>query len=360
MSVAEIAPGQPLQRTELVVTSCARGAKIDEAPTSLTLGRAHPGDLIVAKVVSVGSYPAVELPDGRERRIWPGDRIVGVAGHRHSTTSIYGSIPHDGLALPAVHDLDLLAVGGVVGNAESWPASMGAPTKLQALGLLRDDTTGTPLCLQQRQANEVPDIPLILIGGTAAEVGKTTLASKVVNYLAEQKGLRVGVCKMAGTGRMRDLRSLMDAGASVGLDFVDGGLPTTYGPDATAVTAVGRWLVHTLAQSTIDIAVGELGGDIIGANVPALLKDPQISRAATQLAVVGSDVLSCVGAAAWMERNNVSYVTKYAVPRRTPAASAERLADQLGDSLVDPDDRSSLAALVDACVQTLPKSSRDR
>jgi len=332
-----------------VVASCARGFGLESAGLSVGTGPGRAGDLVAARVTSVGSYPEVETPSGRDRRLRPGDVLVGVLGVRESTTSLYGGVPAAGVPLEPGDPLDLLAVGGVLGHATGWPSAMGEPTRLAVLGrVCRAGQPGEPLSLRPRSAHDVPRVPLILVGGTAAEVGKTTLSTKLVRHLADARGLRVGVCKLTGTGRMRDLLSLLDAGAVAGADFVDAGVATTYGLGADGASGVARWLVGRLAGEGVDVVVAELGGDLSGGNVSGILADPLLAGITRHLVVVGSDAMAAFGARCWLDRHGLTYRTSFAVPRRNPRANEQRFTSLLGVAPVDPDRAESLDRLVDA------------
>lgn len=333
----------PGRDTGTLHASCCRATRQPLDDLTVRSGTGRAGDLVVAEVLRVGAYPALETTDAREVRLRPGTRILGVLGNRFTTTSIYGTVPADGLDTGDGAEADLLAVGGIIGVAASTPAGMGQPTRVRLLGLAYG-ADGQQLRAQPIRSEAAARVPIILVGGTAAEVGKTTFAANLVNYLSGVCGLRVGVTKLAGTGRLRDLLTLADAGASVALDFVDGGLPTTYGHPDELVTGVARHLVDRLAGDGAEIVVAELGGDLWGAGIPALLHDPALTATARALVVIPSDAMAAYGAATWLQDQNFTVPIAHGVPRRNITAAQERLGTILGEHVFDAMRRTELDA----------------
>ncbi|WP_255954624.1 hypothetical protein [Streptomyces odontomachi] len=328
-----------------LTASCTRGAR--ELPARLTPvdGTGHAGDLVIARVVRVGAYPRVENTHGRDVRIRVGDEVVGVLGDRHSTTSIYGGLPEGGLPVEAGKAADLLAVGGIVGIAASSPESLGTATALELVGLAAGED-GQVVRLQRQAAPAVAATPVVLVGGTAAEVGKTTFASALVHHLAGRHHLRVGVTKLAGTGRLRDLLTLADAGAHCAADFVDAGLGTTYGHSTDAVVGAARHLMNRLTDDGAEIIVAELGGDLWGAGIPDILRDPGLVAAARALVLVPSDTMASLGAATWLEQTGISIPPVHGVPHRNVLAARERVGKGMGVRLVDPHNEQDMEQLV--------------
>ncbi|MDN3260529.1 hypothetical protein QWJ26_12030 [Streptomyces sp. CSDS2] len=337
-----------------VIASCTRGtATLPERFTAVA-GTGRVGDLVIARVVRVGAYPRVENTHGRDVRIRAGDEIVGVLGDRHSTTSIYGGLPAGGLAVEAGTPADLLAVGGVVGTAASSPASLGTATALELVGLAADES-GRVISLRSKAVDTVPATPVVFVGGTAAEVGKTTFASALVHHLAVRHGMRVGVSKLAGTGRLRDLLTLADAGAHCAADFVDAGLATTYGHSPEAVVGAARHLMGRLTDEGADIIVAELGGDLWGAGIPDILGDAGLVAAARALVLVPSDTMASLGADTWLAQNGITIPPVHGVPHRNVMAARERMGRGMGVRPVDPHDEQDMERLVtDVLLPTLP------
>jgi hypothetical protein len=320
-----------------LVASCTRGARKLPSQLAVIDGIGRPGDVVLARVSAIGAYPRVENLQGRDVRIRVGDKLVGVLGNRNSSTSIYGGLPEEGLEVRDGAPADLLAVGGVVGISASSPSSLGPATRLELLGIATDPyPPGEPIRLAPKSAVKCPGTPIVFVGGTSAEVGKTTFASALVNHLRSRHGVRVGVTKLAGTGRLRDLLTLADAGAHCSADFVDAGLATTYREPDEVVVGAARHLVQRLTDEGAQMIVAELGGDLWEGGIPALLRDPELTALAVALVIIPSDTMASLGAATWLRDAGIEIATAHGVPYRNVMAARERLRRSMGVVPVDP------------------------
>ncbi|WP_410670082.1 hypothetical protein [Amycolatopsis sp. cmx-4-68] len=336
-----------------VIASCTRGAEALPEQFTTIEGIGQAGDLVLTRVVAIGAYPRVENRQGREVLLRTGDEVVGVLGERHSTTSIYGGLPAEGLKVVPGTPVDLMAVGGVIGIAASSPKTLGTATALEAVGLVAAaDGSGQPVRLTPRIGGAVGGTPVVFVGGTAAEVGKTTFAAALVHHLVTRYGLRVGVTKLAGTGRLRDLETLADAGAHCAADFVDAGLATTYGHSAETVSGAACHLIGRLGDEGAQIIVAELGGDLWGAGIPAILTHPALSAAARGLVLVPSDTMASLGADVWVRESGITIPVVHGVPHRNVMAARERLGTGLGVQPVDPSDPADLERLCGTLLAT--------
>src|SRR5680860_932070 len=90
------------------------------------------GDFLLCEVTELGCYGAIETDSGEQISLQIGSLIVGVAGTRHSSTSLSGESPRGLLTIGA--DLDLLGRGGLIGKCVEAPARLGLPTRLRFLG----------------------------------------------------------------------------------------------------------------------------------------------------------------------------------------------------------------------------------
>jgi hypothetical protein len=108
--------------------------------------------------------------------------------------------------------------------------------------------------------------------------------------MKKQADIRVAGTKLTGTGRLRDLLELRDAGADMVYDFVDGGLCSTYTSPQLFLPHIKGLLRHINSFDPA-VIVAELGGDVIEANVPVLLKDEEIRGCILAVLIVGNDVV---------------------------------------------------------------------
>src|SRR6202022_4572289 len=68
---------------------------------------------------------------------------------------------------------------------------------------------------------------VIAVCGTSMDAGKTQTATSLIMGLHRQSIAVAGV-KLTGTATGKDAWNMLDAGAYIALDFVDGGFPSTY------------------------------------------------------------------------------------------------------------------------------------
>ncbi|USL45556.1 hypothetical protein [Priestia megaterium] len=285
------------------------------------------GDLVLVEALEdAGAYCEVENMQGRSMRIFKGQRFVGVLGNRESSKNIVGGIDEGGIKIDETAIISLLTNGGIVGTCYDSPTYMGDAMKLKCIGLLKKENktinTLDKLKDAPTQVEKIP--PIILVAGTATDAGKTTIASKVISYLANQ-GYTVAGTKLAGTGCLEDVLAHKDAGATYVMDFPDAGLPSTYTSESNYQPGI-RLLLQNLANKKPDFIVAELGGDIIWANIPTLFKMSDIMEFTSSLLLVSSDAISTIAAYKLLEEwgfNKDTYV--FNSPFKNNLASQRRL-----------------------------------
>src|SRR6202165_1659918 len=186
-------------------------------------GSPQAGDIALAKIEKIGRNANLELSDGRRCSLHEGDLLAVVFGNR------YAAMQFEGYARVDEDRCDLLSMGGVCGLVESKHAKAADPTKLHLVGFI-GDAGGRPLGLRQfalspRSSSSQPNI--VVVCGTSMDAGKTHTALSLIMGLRQQ-GVRVAAIKLTGTATGKDTWNMLDAGACVALDFVDGGFPSTY------------------------------------------------------------------------------------------------------------------------------------
>lgn len=225
------------------------------------------GDVFLAEVINDDGYEYLEDWNGRNVKLYKGDLLVGVLGNRYSGTNNYGKIPE--YPVSKNQSIDLLAQGGICGEC-ICAGDSSKTKKLQIVGFYSDiDGNIYNLNNHRVELNKLPKrvsekLKIIIVFGTSAETGKTTLMSGVINCLKCKKKL-VASLKLCGTGRLKDKLSYFDAGAEISLDFVDFGLPTTYGIQADNVYNIFQE-VYNYSKNKFDYLLVEIGGDLLEAN----------------------------------------------------------------------------------------------
>ena len=303
--------------------------------------------LLVETLGEPGSIRTLEARSGREVALYRGDRFVAVLASRHSGTSEYGDVPAR-LAPPDAPTLELLARAGVVGHGRCLPPQRAALgfTRVKVLGELRRD--GRALRLRDLCGTPAPSTapaaPTVLVAGSASEVGKTTACSALIRAF-KRRGRTVGAAKLTGTGRLRDVLAMRDAGADRALDFPEVGLATTYTAAAPVIDAAHA-ILGQLDAAGCDVVVAELGGDLLEANADRLLADAVLARRTRAVVHVAGDVVGIVGAIALYRELGVRAELQPTLPYgRNALGSVERLR-AFGLSALDVADDAACDAYV--------------
>lgn len=313
------------------VVSNVRRPDIPWESYQLVYGRGREGNLVVVEAkTSYGFRVEVENQRGRDERVYQGDRFVAVLANRHSGTSESGDVPAEGIDIQEGQELHLLSAGGVVGIKSGVPGRGQEPLALKPLGLVAEN--GRPVDLIELSGGHHetinPSAPIVMVCGTSAEVGKTTTSAGLIRAFSKE-GLQAAGTKFSGTGRMRDILSLRDAGAIPWLDFPDVGLATTYTSPERFTKGVYT-LFNYINAGNPDIIIAEAGGDPIEANVPTFLQDPKLMKNVKAIILVAGDVMGMMG--------SITYLRKYAPgmrifltdPKgRNPVTTRERVVHEL-------------------------------
>ncbi len=295
-------------------------------------GMGGEGDIVIAEALSdTGSTNHLENQSGRDVRLFKGDHFMAVMGHRHSGTSEYGELPGGHMELGPNAELDLLCYGGILGRGICIPHSKSVKTffKARVAALLRNENRNLNLLdLYPAWDKEMlPSAPIILNCGTSAEIGKTTSSSAIIRAL-KRKGKTVGAVKLAGTGRFRDLLSMRDAGADLYFDFPDAGLPSTYTSPSRSYPAAVT-LLNKLNCAGVDVVVAEMGGDIIEANIPSILRSKEIMQYARGIVHSSADVLGILGSLQRYREFGVQVPVKLTLPKdRNNSGTQDRLQNE--------------------------------
>lgn len=333
----------------------------------VTGGRAGEGDIVLVEALAdTGAYAEIENCDGRSERLYRGDRFLAVVGNRESSKYLCGSVPPEGFDLAAGPTLHLLSNGGIVGLCAPAPPYLGRPLPLRCHGVLAD-AAGPVNTIRRRGpdhslAADGAFAPMVLVGASATDAGKTTLASRLVAALSRDHGLAVAAAKLAGTGCLEDVLQHRDAGARWIADFPDAGLPSTYTAEANYVPAV-RALLAGIAGHRPDVVVAELGGDLTWANIPTLLRMADVMAAVVGLVVIPGDVPSAVGLRHLLDQWGVTAPVTWATPpNRNHVSFGLRMAAYVQGPHIDtrsPADIAALAARFAECAVARGKTRGD-
>lgn len=308
----------------------------------ITEGTGLEGDVVLVRVIDPGGV--VLLVDWQEVRhpVHAGTVLLGVLANRDSTTHASGGLPPDGI--PVTGGTRLSWLGGQSGllGIENWsPAADNAggaqaSALVEAIGLL----TGPAGTVNTAQLARIPradhaTAPVLVVCGTAAEVGKTTLAGRMISHLATSSGLNVVAVKPTGSGGLADSLSHRQAGATATVDLVDCGLPSSYTSAERFAAHIGHCLRYA-EEHRPDLVICELGGDLVWGNNATFLRQPGLRQRIIDVVCVCGDATGALGANAFLHSAGlgdlpVTYVSAYT---RNPVTFRARLADLAPDLTV--------------------------
>lgn len=283
-------------------------------------GSPRSGDLVLATVLDVGQHTRLELVSGRRAQLYRGDEIVCAYGARYATDQFDAGVP-------ATHaTCDLVAAGGIAAVTRARHANVRKATLIRPVGRLLDlrgDTLnldrfgiGSPVVPAPRRS-------LIVVVGTSMNAGKTTVMSNLIRGLT-RAGVRVGACKVTGTGSGGDLWSMLDAGADRALDFTDSGFASTAGADLGALDRAAAALVSTLEASGVDVVVAEIADGLFQRETAALLSPPlAFASRIDAVFLAAGDAMGAQAGAAWLHSRNLPLKAVTGVITSSPLAVRE-------------------------------------
>ncbi len=225
------------------------------------------GEVLLARLEKIGKNTRIELADGRMANLHEGDLIAVVLGNR------YASEQFEGYARVRGDACDLLSMGGLCGILKSRHAGVAEPSRLRILGAL-GNAEGKRLRLSDysiahRASAGRPRV--VVVCGSSMDIGKTHTACSLIVGL-RKLGSRVAAIKLTGTAAGRDTWSMVDAGARPALDFLDGGLPSTYLCSLEQLLALYELLMSHAAAAGAGWAVIELADGVLQRETSALLQ----------------------------------------------------------------------------------------
>lgn len=250
----------------------------------------QPGDIALAKVEKIGRNTNLELPSGRRCALYVGDLVAGVFGNRYATNQFEGYARTDG------ERCDLLSMAGVCGLVESKHDGVGEPSKLRLVGLVAGPD-GRKLRLREfalppSPAQSLPRV--VVVCGTSMDSGKTRTVASIIKGL-KQEGHSVAGIKLTGTASGKDTLSMLDAGASAALDFVDGGLPSTYLCNLDELLNLHFTLLSHAAAKGAAFAVIEIADGLLQNETAALLQNPRFTQTVDAWVFAAGDPLGAAG-----------------------------------------------------------------
>ncbi len=316
----------------------------DIAVMDQDFGRTKPGDLILARVISLGQHRRVQLICGRPSVLFVGDLVVMACGARYAPDQFEGIAEIDPKAS------DLLAGGGCIGKMRARNSRVKTCTKLQPIGrLLTADQSSMNLADYALETSEVPStIPVIGVFGTAMNSGKTHATARLTHGLVAA-GYRVATLKGTGTGAYGDFNLYEDAGADFVADFTDAGMGTTYLQPLEKIRDGIETLLQASERQGCDIAVMEIADGLFQLETAALLQDAWMRNRMSSLVFACGDPVAAYGGAMHLGQLGLKPAALTGMISCSPMATAETetitgIPVLTADELADPAEASSLAA----------------
>jgi hypothetical protein len=246
------------------------------------------GDVALARVDKIGKNTRLELANGRACTLHVGDLLAVVFGNRYATMQFEGYAKRRGTSC------ELLSMGGLCGMVESKHDSVPDATQLSLLGLLADGD-GAPLRLECFTVAAEPRSAawprVVVVCGTSMDAGKTYTAASLIEGLARQDVGVAGI-KLTGTAAGRDTWGMLDAGALVALDFIDGGFPSTYLTPVGDLLHLHEVLVSYAASLGATWVIMEIADGLLERETSALLQTPEFRRSVDGWIFAAGDALA--------------------------------------------------------------------
>jgi hypothetical protein len=304
--------------------------------------RAISGDLVLGRILRIGSHRRIQLRSGRPCDLYQGDLVVAACGAR------YASDQFEGVAKIHPQGTDLLAGGGCLGRMRLRNAKMKQPTRVLPIGLLTDATGAT---LNLDQYTLLPAIrphasTAVAVVGASMNTGKTDAVASLVHGL-RQAGFRVAALKVTGTGAFGDFNAYLDAGADFAADFTDAGMVSTYQQPLQRIERAMNTLLGAATNSGCNVAVVEFADGVLQQETAALLRNPQVRNAFSSLLYAVPDALAALGGCHALGQIGIRPIALTGLISQSPlnvreAESATGLPVLSREALRDPAQASSL------------------
>lgn len=254
--------------------------------------RMRAGDLAIFEVVEVGKHEYAQMEDGKNRGIFPGDRIMAAFADRYATSQYEGYVPDGPRKL-----YDILGAGGVIGVVRSRNYALKdiEPTTVRLIGYCCEEdgrVINTKFHRKERKGfRGAVGTKVILSIGSTMDSGKTTTAAFVSRGLAVA-GHKVAFIKLTGTCYTRDREFVYDCGAEMVTDFSDMGYPSTFMCDKEEILDIYQSLVDRLAPGGYDFIVMEIADGLMQRETMFLLQDRAFMRTIHKVVFSCGDSLS--------------------------------------------------------------------
>ena len=282
------------------------------------------GDVVLFRILEPGPFPDMETIWGGRVALVPGRIYMGVMCERNSTKYFTASFGERSCSYHKLI-LQMVAQSGGIGYCTGYSPTLseqtghGRAADVEVLGVLYDSSRQAYLNTIYSSGMAGSDLyppvgmpPTLLILGTGTDVGKTTIACRLLHDLSQR--FSCAAVKASGTEWYHDSLLHMNSGAALAMNFGFAGLPTTYSIDVAlykrAIYTLYRYVddpgrmpfykrppgSRQLRAQRPEVLLVEHGGDILGANVPAFLDDDYLVEPVRMIIVCSESALAMIGA----------------------------------------------------------------
>lgn len=247
------------------------------------------GDLLLARIVSIGEHRKIQLADRRAVHAVAGDDVVLVVGNCYAPERFEGVAEIDnGLC-------DLLAPAGIAGCVRFAHEHCMPPTRLEPLARLLD-AEGKPVNIARYTlpSHEIPSSTLVIgVFDASGEAGADTVTTSLAQGLA-RAGREVAVVRASGTSDFASHEELDDTDTAVS-DFTETGMVTTYLEPTDRVERAFETLVGAASRDGAEVVVVEFAHGLFHRETIRLLRGPAIVRRLDATVLAAADAAGAHG-----------------------------------------------------------------
>ncbi len=248
------------------------------------------GDLVLARIISLGQHKRLENTNGRRAFLHIGDEVILSYGARYASDQFEGYVPDD------LSDCFMVAAGGIASNFASKNSRIKNPTKIKPIGLLCDKNKNR-INLKNGAIATPPSIVsaikphIIAVLGSGMNAGKTTVAANIIHSLSKEN-LRVAALKITGTGAGGDMWQYQDAGAIAAYDFTDAGYATTYKTPLLELEGIMSKLLSAAKTHSPEVIVIEIADGLLQEETSYIIKSDWFKKQIDCIVYAARDGLS--------------------------------------------------------------------
>ncbi|PCJ99119.1 MAG: DUF1611 domain-containing protein [Zetaproteobacteria bacterium] len=278
------------------------------------------GDIVLAKVTSVGDKNILQTREGRPVELHVGDNILAAYANRYAVEEYESLIPDD------LQECHLVSAGGVASRIVKQNKVMGSLTTIKPVGILKG-ANGQAMNIRHYAMNpweiDQRSRPItIAILGTGMDAGKTTAASDLVKGMT-RAGEKVGFGKMTGTGLSSDIHKPQDAGAIAVCDFVDMGYPSTYKAGTQEIINILKGLTTSLSLRGTTVNIIEMADGVFQSDNQALLQSDDFKSKIDGVLLAADTGLSAKAAIEELHKHDIPVLALCGCTMRAPLSVQE-------------------------------------